>query len=101
MGGNYAEHSVRWVARELRSALLAVCLTSNWCPCLAKAAIMPVPEVQHKTLNATFKGCESNYEGVSVHKFLGIKYASVPARFERAVPVDDFAGAVVDATRYG
>lgn len=62
---------------------------------------MPVPEVQHKTLNATFQGCESNTEGVSVHKFLGIKYASVQSRFERAVAVDDFAGAVVDATRYG
>lgn len=62
---------------------------------------MPVPEVQHKILNATFKGCESDDEGVPVHKFLGIKYASVPARFERAVAVDDFAGAVVDATTYG
>ncbi|KAJ5453568.1 Carboxylesterasetype B [Penicillium daleae] len=62
---------------------------------------MLAPEVQHKTLNATFRGCESNEEGAIVHKFLGIKYASVPARFERAVPVDTFAGAIVDATKYG
>jgi carboxylesterase type B len=65
------------------------------------SAIMLAPEVQHKTLNATFRGCESNEEGAIVHKFLGIKYASVPARFERAVPVDTFAGAIVDATKYG
>jgi carboxylesterase type B len=62
---------------------------------------MSVPEVQHKILNATFKGAQSDDEGVSVHKFLGIKYASVPARFERAVAVDNFTGATVDATTYG
>lgn len=62
---------------------------------------MPAPEVQHSILNATFKGCQSDNEGVSVHKFLGIKYASVPARFERAVAVDNFSGATVDATKYG
>ena len=62
---------------------------------------MSAPEVQHKILNATFKGSQSNDEGVPVQKFLGIKYASVPARFERAVAIDDFAGATVDATRYG
>lgn len=62
---------------------------------------MSVPEVQHKTLNATFKGCQSQDEGVPVQKFLGIKYASVPARFERAVALDDFSGATVDATKYG
>jgi hypothetical protein len=62
---------------------------------------MSAPEVQHKTLNATFKGCQSDDEGVAIHKFLGIKYASVPARFERAIAVDNFAGAIVDATKYG
>lgn len=62
---------------------------------------MSAPEVQHKNLNATFKGRESDDEGVAVHKFFGIKYASVPARFERAIAVDNFAGAIVDATKYG
>ncbi|OOQ88570.1 carboxylesterase [Penicillium brasilianum] len=62
---------------------------------------MSAPEVQHKILNATFKGCQSDDEGVAIHEFLGIKYASVPARFERAIAVDNFAGAIVDATKYG
>jgi carboxylesterase type B len=62
---------------------------------------MSAPEVQHKILNATFKGSQNDDEGVPVHKFLGIKYASVPARFERAVSVDNFSGATVDATKYG
>jgi hypothetical protein len=62
---------------------------------------MSAPEVQHKILNATFKGCQSDDGGIPVHKFLGIKYASVPARFERALAVDSFAGATVDATKYG
>ncbi|KAJ5647856.1 Carboxylesterasetype B [Penicillium lividum] len=62
---------------------------------------MSATEVHHASLNATFKGIERNVGGVPVHQFLGIKYASVPARFERAKPVDIFRGAVVDATKYG
>ncbi|KAJ5690788.1 Carboxylesterase type B [Penicillium macrosclerotiorum] len=62
---------------------------------------MAAPEIQHKALNATFQGIQRNDENVAVHHFLGIKYARVPARFERAVPVEDFEEAVVDATKYG
>ncbi|KAJ5924556.1 Carboxylesterase type B [Penicillium verhagenii] len=62
---------------------------------------MAAPEVHHASLNATFKGIERNYEGLPIHQFLGIKYASVPARFEKAKPVEGFAGAVIDATKYG
>ncbi|KAJ5541066.1 Carboxylesterase type B [Penicillium frequentans] len=62
---------------------------------------MSDPEVHHAPLNATFKGIERNDEGLPIHQFLGIKYASVPARFERAEPVESFAGAVIDATKYG
>lgn len=61
---------------------------------------MAPPEVHHATLNATFKGIQRD-DQVPVHQFLGIKYANVPARFERPVPVNNFAGAVVDATKYG
>ncbi|KAJ5127999.1 Carboxylesterase type B [Penicillium atrosanguineum] len=61
---------------------------------------MATPEVHHATLNATFKGIQRDGQ-VPVHQFLGIKYASVPARFEKSEPVNDFAGAVVDATKYG
>lgn len=62
---------------------------------------MSAPEVHHAPLNATFKGIERFDQGQPIHQFLGIKYASVPARFERAEPVESFAGAVVDATKYG
>jgi hypothetical protein len=62
---------------------------------------MSAPEIYHPSLNATFKGIERNDEGLPVHQFLGIKYASVPARFERAEPVENFAGATIDATKYG
>lgn len=64
-------------------------------------ATMSDPEVHHAPLNATFKGIERNDEGLPIQQFLGIKYASVPARFERAEPVESFAGAVIDATKYG
>jgi carboxylesterase type B len=60
----------------------------------------PSPEVHHSALNATFKGIQRDERG-PVHQFLGIKYASVPGRFEKSEPVNDFAGAVVDATKYG
>ncbi|CAG8360535.1 unnamed protein product [Penicillium salamii] len=56
-------------------------------------------EIQHPGLNATFKGRRN--QSTSVDQFLGIKYASIPARFERAEIVNGFDGAVVDATEYG
>lgn len=56
-------------------------------------------EIQHAGLNATFKGKRTQDEGVD--QFLGIKYASIPARFEKAKPVDNFEGRIVDATKYG
>ena len=62
---------------------------------------MASPQVQHQGLHATFTGIEREAEGVKVDEFRGIKYASVPARFERAQPVDGFADAVIDASRYG
>ncbi|PYH96640.1 carboxylesterase [Aspergillus ellipticus CBS 707.79] len=62
---------------------------------------MPSPQVQHQGLRATFTGIQRTVEAIDVHEFRGIKYASVPARFERAQPVDGFADAVVDATTYG
>lgn len=62
---------------------------------------MGTPEIQHAALNATFRGIQRDDQTVPVHQYLGIKYASVPVRFERAQPVSGFEGAVVDATRYG
>ncbi|KAJ5329656.1 Carboxylesterase type B [Penicillium brevicompactum] len=56
-------------------------------------------EIQHAGLNAIFKGKRTQDEGVD--QFLGIKYASIPARFEKAKPVDNFEGRIVDATKYG
>jgi carboxylesterase type B len=59
------------------------------------------PEIQHRGLNATFKGIERKDQIETVHQFLGIKYASIPARFEKAKPVNGFEGDVVDVTKYG
>lgn len=62
---------------------------------------MASPQVHHTRLNAIFNGIHRDDLGVPIHQFLGIKYANVPARFKRAESVESFAGAVVDATRYG
>ncbi|KAL2010982.1 hypothetical protein VTN00DRAFT_3700 [Thermoascus crustaceus] len=62
---------------------------------------MAAPSVQHEKLGATFNGTVVDIQGVPVHQFRGIKYASVPARFELPQPVDSFGGKVVDATKYG
>lgn len=62
---------------------------------------MANPNVQHAALNATFKGILRENQGTPIHQFLGIKYASVSARFEKAEPVDGFEGGIVDATKYG
>ncbi|KAJ5770124.1 uncharacterized protein N7511_002175 [Penicillium nucicola] len=62
---------------------------------------MSTPEIHHQGLNATFKGTQRNDQTIPVHQFLGIQYASIPARFERAEPVNTFNGAMIDASKYG
>ncbi|KAL4899628.1 hypothetical protein BDW74DRAFT_189010 [Aspergillus multicolor] len=62
---------------------------------------MTTPQVQHNALNATFTGIETACDSTTVHHFRGIKYASIPGRFERAQPVDGFDGRIVDASRFG
>ncbi|RAL15772.1 putative carboxylesterase [Aspergillus homomorphus CBS 101889] len=62
---------------------------------------MTSPQVHHPGLQATFKGIERESNGIVVHEYRGIKYANIPARFERAQPLNSFEGAAVDATRYG
>jgi hypothetical protein len=61
---------------------------------------MATPEIQHLALNATFKGIRRDDQNVPVYQFLGIKYGSIPARFEMAEPMRNFGG-VVDASKYG
>ncbi|KAG2420509.1 hypothetical protein HFD88_000121 [Aspergillus terreus] len=58
-------------------------------------------QVQHDGLSATFNGTQKAVDGVVIDQFLGIKYADIPARFERAQPVTGFGGAIVDASNYG
>ncbi|KGO55122.1 Carboxylesterase, type B [Penicillium expansum] len=62
---------------------------------------MANPEIRHLALDGTFKGIQRDDQNVPVHQFLGIKYASIPARFEKAEPVRSFDGAVVDSSKYG
>lgn len=61
----------------------------------------PLPQVHHSGLGATWKGVERTSNGISVSQYRGIKYASIPGRFERATPVDKYDDDVVDATRFG
>ncbi|KAL4955200.1 Alpha/Beta hydrolase protein [Aspergillus filifer] len=62
---------------------------------------MASPQIHHDALNATFTGIETACDGTSVHHFRGIKYASIPGRFERAEPVTSFGWKSVDASRFG
>lgn len=62
---------------------------------------METPQVQHQRLQALFIGVRRDFDDVLVDQFRGIKYAKIPARFERAQPVQSFHRAVVDATKYG
>jgi carboxylesterase type B len=60
------------------------------------------PVVLHQKLHTTFTGVVhpiSTDEAV-VHQYLGIKYASVPARFRQSKLFTSFPAAT-DATRHG
>ncbi|CAL5873113.1 uncharacterized protein PFLUO_LOCUS7382 [Penicillium psychrofluorescens] len=62
---------------------------------------MALPGLHHRKLNATFKGIQRDDEDTPVHQFRGIKYASIPGRFEKALRVDNFEGRIIDASKYG
>lgn len=62
---------------------------------------MTEPLIHSESLDATFKGIQRKVDNVTVNQFLGIKYGVIPARFEKAVPLDSLEGAVVDATKFG
>lgn len=64
---------------------------------------MATISVQHPELGATFNGVVEELYGEKINKFKGIKYADIPARFERAQPVtvEQFNGKTIDATKYG
>jgi carboxylesterase type B len=57
----------------------------------------------HPQLNATFNGTTVDYAGTKINKFKGIKYARIPARFEKAQPIapEELSGKTIDATQYG
>jgi carboxylesterase type B len=57
----------------------------------------------HPQLNATFHGTTVDFSGTKINKFKGIKYAHIPARFEKAQPIapEELNGRTIDATQYG
>lgn len=59
--------------------------------------------LHHPTLNGTLLGLTVSPPSSPspITHFRGLKYASIPARFSRAVPIDDLAGATVDCSQFG
>ncbi|KAL4803410.1 Alpha/Beta hydrolase protein [Aspergillus unguis] len=62
---------------------------------------MAPPQIIHNALNATFTGVQTQSDGIAVNHFRGIKYASIPGRFQRAQPVTSFGGKTVDSSKFG
>lgn len=64
---------------------------------------MTTASLHHPQLNATFNGVQTESAGIKINKFKGIKYAHIPARFEKSQPVlaDELNGQTIDATKYG
>lgn len=59
--------------------------------------------VHHPQLNATFNGAIVDYAGTKINKFKGIKYAHIPALFEKSQPIsaEELRGKTIDASQYG
>ncbi|KAL1972988.1 hypothetical protein VTN31DRAFT_6530 [Thermomyces dupontii] len=59
--------------------------------------------LQHHPSGATLLGQTITVDGIPINAYRGIKYGTIPARFERAhlAPLEEFRGHTVDATRYG
>lgn len=71
---------------------------------IAKVAstLQSEPVVLHEKLHATFNGTVHpiSNEEAAVHQYLGIKYASVPARFRQSKLFTSFPQ-IVDAAHHG
>lgn len=51
----------------------------------SNAAVAPATITrEHATLNGRLQGVKSDHHGVGIEQFRGIKYGTVPARFQRA-----------------
>jgi hypothetical protein len=63
---------------------------------------MANPSLHHEQLRTRFTGVAVESHGISVQQYRGIRYGTVPGRFERAEPaaVSD-TGHTVDAIRFG
>jgi carboxylesterase type B len=64
---------------------------------------MDTISIHHAQLGAIFNGIAVDLYGEKISKFMGIKYANIPARFESAQPVtaEQLDGKTIDATKYG
>jgi carboxylesterase type B len=64
---------------------------------------MATASLYHSQLNATFNGVQTESTGIKTNKFKGIKYAHIPARFEKSqlVLAEELNGQTIDATQYG
>ena len=62
----------------------------------------PVPRIYHGPLGTTFHGVEHplSTPDVPIHQYLGIKYASVPARFRQSKLFRSYPP-IVDASKHG
>lgn len=71
-------------------------------PALQKQCHQPIPTIYHVPLESTFRGIEhplSSPEAI-VHQYLGIKYASVPARFRQSKLFKSYPP-IVNASNHG
>jgi hypothetical protein len=60
-----------------------------------------ISPITHFSLNATLQGLQSTVDGFDIVQYKGIQFATIPKRFARAEPIDDWNTANIDCTRYG
>lgn len=71
-------------------------------PTVQKQRYQSIPKIYHGSLEATFRGVEHplSSQEAPIHQYLGIKYASVPARFRQSKLFRSYLP-IVDASKHG
>ncbi|KAF8886489.1 Alpha/Beta hydrolase protein [Infundibulicybe gibba] len=71
-------------------------------PTVHKSHPEPLPQLHHASLETTFCGIQhpSSTPDTQIHQYLGIKYASVPARFRQSKLFTSYAP-ITDASKHG
>lgn len=57
--------------------------------------------LKHPSLNATLQGLQTSHNNIALQHYRGIRYATIPGRFQKATAIENWDNVNIDCTRFG